>query len=455
MVERTSTPNTDTADHHGTSQWGTREALETSLAVGGAIAGAILLSRCPLARSISVAKMAESLEGVLPRLSIKPSWVASLTEDGGTLGLVHSAPEIPSDLESATELDSYESRLRQFKTAIAEVKLPESGQVVPAKPEFMPSTASALDAFQLGLSDTIKTNDTGLGDEVLRIKSYVNTSGKPARDYLAQVVRENDITIIGERHTGSASSSHRLMGIDALRDLPEGSTLAVELPAQLKPFFDEFNSNVGANFNLSKALASAPDIKPLIPLLKRVENEEVETFQLWKSLRDRGVKIIPIDAGPELRGPAAKGLRESFLSRELLAAHNNSGSSPTVAWLGNAHAARVSSVPWSDGINRSADSAGSYNRVAKQISEVPAFAEGRKKLATVFSQMSEADDANEPLYALAAPLKQAVALPVKMAGQETPVANLSVVSREVSKILGVKLETSDYDHLVLYPPMHH
>ncbi len=73
-------------------------------------------------------------------------------------------------------------------------------------------------------------------------------------------------------------------------------------------------------------------------------------------------------------------------------------------------------------------------------------------MATLFSQMSEVADANEPLYALAAQLKEAVALPLKMAGQKTPVADLSVISREASKVFGVKLQTSDYDHLLLYPP---
>ncbi len=41
MVERTNTTSADTTEPSDTSDWGTREVLEASLAVGGGIAGAI------------------------------------------------------------------------------------------------------------------------------------------------------------------------------------------------------------------------------------------------------------------------------------------------------------------------------------------------------------------------------------------------------------------------------
>ncbi len=343
------------------------------------------------------------------------------------------------DTPLSPELDEY---IRKYQAFIGHSELPVSKTSDPSSWRFIPETATELDANRLGLTALKQgSNTTELGDKVVQIKRFINEEAQPARDYLAHVAKNSDITIIGEIHTLHEPNPHRLLGAKVLSELPPGSTLAVELPSSLKPIFEDFNDRPGGSFQIPDA---AGNMRPAITLLRKISSTAYDLVDMWKAARDRGIRVVPIDA--ELTKPGKLQAdfalkdepREAKMANELLSLFNNADGKPVVAWIGNLHAARstVAGMPF----------------LAKRIAESPQFASGEKKLSTVLGQLSEVGLSDSSLSFIAANVREAVGMPTSIHGQEAVIGSVPLWSKITAEKIQAHIKISDYDHVLLYPP---
>jgi hypothetical protein len=283
---------------------------------------------------------------------------------------------------------------------------------------------------------------TAQGTSLAQIKRHIADEANPAAKYIARVIKENDVTIIGEFHNKRGPSPHRMLGIEALSELPPGSTLAVEFPASFRPIFDEFNAGKpGTDFNLSSPLAKSLSQQRALKFLQVLPHDNPEILDLWKSVRDRGSRIIPIDADFDTYGGQyTSRTRERTLSDQLVALHREDVSKPVVAWSGNLHGARANLRD--------------FESFAKQLAQTPEFASGRSKLSTIYSQIAETETKSQPLYAVAGDLKEPLAFPTFRFKPEAerPFANVGVLPASEVGATGMNVKLGDYDHAVMYPP---
>jgi hypothetical protein len=354
---------------------------------------------------------------------------SSAFSPAATEGLVRGTP-------SQGELEEH---MRGLKAMLSNVELPITATSEASTWRFIPEKAFLLDAEQLELlSPRPELQElTEQGDKIVQIKRYINSTGQPAHEYLARVLKTSDVTIVGEQHTLNVPNPHRVLGADAISELPAGSTLAVEMPSSLKPLFEEFNNSPGSDFRLTGPIANELSLQPSLSLLRAAQTYAPEMIDMWKSARDKGIHVIPIDAEPDPSVELTNGVREGHLADELLEL-SRAGSKPVVAWLGNMHAAR--------------NTEGGAPLLAQRLAESPEFASGQKKLSTVLSQISETEAEHSPMQVLAKNLSEPVGIPTRQGGQETPVGDIAVLDEATAKSVQTTAKASNYDHVVLYPP---
>ncbi|MDR3615000.1 MAG: hypothetical protein P4L53_15680 [Candidatus Obscuribacterales bacterium] len=280
------------------------------------------------------------------------------------------------------------------------------------------------------------------GTSLARIQRHIANEARPAAKYIARVISENDVTMIGEFHNRRGPSPHRLLGVEALSELPPGSTLAVEFPASFKPIFDEFNAaEPGTDFNLSSPLVKSLSQQRALKFLQVLPHDNPEILDLWKSVRDRGSRVVPIDADFDTYGGHyASSTRERTLSEQLIALHREDVSKPVVAWSGNFHGARANLRD--------------FESFAKQLAQAPEFASGRSKLSTIYSQIAESETKSQPLYAVANRLNEPLAFPTFRSKPEAeqPFASVGILPPGEARTTGMNVKLGDYDHVVMYPP---
>jgi hypothetical protein len=277
---------------------------------------------------------------------------------------------------------------------------------------------------------------------IARIKRHIADEASPGAQYIARVIKENDVTVVGEFHNKKVPSLHRQLGVEALSELPAGSILAVEFPASFRPIFEEFNAaEPGSDFNLSSPLAKSLNDPKALEFLRVMPHDNPEILDLWKSVRDGGSRVIPIDSNFDTYGGKFTALsREKMLADQVVALHRENVGKPVVAWAGNYHAAytNVHDVP----------------SFAQQIAQASEFVSGRSKLSTIYSQIAEIETMSQPLYAVAKDLSEPLAFPTFRSKPvaEQPFANVSVVSPSQAGENGINVKLGDYDHAVMYPP---
>lgn len=127
--------------------------------------------------------------------------------------------------------------------------------------------------------EQLELHGAGAHDKVKQMKHYINNNATPAENYLIKVIKENDVTIIGEYHLKDCPNSHRILGAKILSKLPRGSTLAVEyFPSSDRAIFEEFNTKQGS---------------ALEDILHRLGHHE--KLEMYKAARENGIRVVPID----------------------------------------------------------------------------------------------------------------------------------------------------------------
>ncbi len=322
-------------------------------------------------------------------------------------------------------------------SSATEKKPPVSAALASAACRFIPETASELEAQQLELA-SIGPGQQDLNEQlqrIIQIKSYVNSAGQPAREYLAGVIASSAITIIGESHTVARPNPHRVLGTEVICELPAGSTLAVEFPSSLRPLFKEFNDKPGSDFRLHAPMDHVLNTRLSMLLLQSFHLNYPDLIHMWKSVRDKGIHVIPIDCEPNSSIEFADDFREGELAEGLLSLYRQN-SKPIVAWVGNVHAGKNTEA--------------GVSLLAKRIAESPDFAQGGHKLSTVLSQIEEPRGCF-PLKVLADIIPEPLALPTALGKQESPIGSIPVFDNATAKFLRTSLKVADYDHLILYP----
>lgn len=294
---------------------------------------------------------------------------------------------------------------------------------------FIPERASRLDNAQLVTVDNVaEYSGVPHGDRVLEIKRFLNQEGEDAQQYLAKVISENDLTVIGETHTNLTPSPHRILSKDVIEKLPAGSTLAVEMESSLKPVFDEFNSVKGSEFRLDpKATDSAQTVQDLLTL-RLTKRSNPDLFDLFKAARDKGIRIVPIDAG---QLPAIE--REKWLATELIKAFRERDSKPVVAWIGAYHASR---------------SGGTNPTMTEIVSQMPEFRDSKNKISTVFGVGTEIDTmALIPSSVISRHVIAPVAVPTGFGSKPTPISNIPMMASRTDD--GIRL--GHFNHVMFFP----
>ncbi|HEY9790382.1 MAG TPA: hypothetical protein V6D22_08285 [Candidatus Obscuribacterales bacterium] len=345
-------------------------------------------------------------------------------------------------LQEAPSLDDLKKLMQELKSKMAEVEIPTSAKGQESSARFIPEKATQLDAHQLELGKTTQDmmGSTEIGDKIVGIKRYINTAGEPAGDYLARLVKNSDVTIIGEQHTMEVANPNRELGKQIVTEMPAGSTLAVELPESLKEVFDKFNKTPGSEILPHSAISDKLSLQPGLRLLRALQANDPDLVEMWKAARDKGVRVVPIDA--ETENYNGKKLtddnREGTLANEVLALHRADKSKPVVVWIGDMHAAKTVE----DGVPL----------LAKRVAESPEFASGESKLSTVLSQISETEADHLPLQVLAKDVSEPVAMPTTQKGQPTPLSDLPGLDERTAKAAKAWPKVADWDHVIMYPP---
>ncbi len=383
------------------------------------------------------AKAWESIAQVTPPdQRLKPWQARNHNVPGGT----QSARPEPRAVQGMSSLADLEERLRGLQAVLGTAELPTSATSDPATWKFIPEKATKLDASKLELLDPAqgRKGSTALGDRIVEIKRYINSEGEQGREYLARIAKSSDITIIGEQHTLNGPNPHRVLGAEVLGELPPGSTLAIELPSSLESVFEEFNNNRGSDLPLASQFGDMMSKQPALSLLRTINSNFPEMVNMWKSARDKGVRVVPVDVelGPSVRLTSES--REATIAANLLALSDRAAGKPVVAWFGNAHGARGTE--------------GGVPLLAKRIAESPEFASGKRKLSTVLSQLSEKEAERGPLSVLAKDVRETVGMPTVKHGKETPIGEIPVMDEATATQVETDIKVSDYDHLILYPP---
>lgn len=301
----------------------------------------------------------------------------------------------------------------------------------------IPLIPTALEVKKLELPWT--SSRTGHADTTYAIKRYIDINAQEPVEYFGRVVKNNSITIIGEEHRMDfLHNPHHAMGIELMKTLPRGSALAVEMPASLKPIFDDFNSQpAGSSFDFSSPAAKMLSLQPELGLLRTLETVDPLLLEMWKTARDRKVRVVPIDVDLNANSNFLTDVhREKFLADQLLALHEQNQTAPVVAWMGNAHAGR--------------SNFGDAPMLAKQIAASPKFADGTFTLSTVLSQIC-GTPIDAPLRVLAGKLDAAAALPVPQSGYGKALSKLWMNNRNNAYSWNLFHKVGDFDHVVLYP----
>ncbi len=413
------------------------EALAATLKPIAPINERLLPPKPSLPDPKAFAKAWESFAQVTPRdQRLKPWQARNHNVPGGT----QSARPEPRAGEGMSSLADLEERIKQLQTMLGTAELPTSATSDPATWKFIPEKATQLDASKLKLADHAegRKGSTALGDKIVEIKRYINSEGEPGREYLARIAKSSDITIIGEQHTLNSPNPHRVLGAEVLSELPSGSTLAVELPSSLKSVFEEFNNNRGSDLPLSSQFGDMMSKQPALSLLRTINSNFPEMVNMWKSARDKGVRVVPIDVELDPSVHLTSESREATIAANLLALSDRAAGRPVVAWFGLTHAAR--------GVE------GGVPLLAKRIAESPDFASGKRKLSTVLSQLSEKEAERWPLSVLSKDVRETVGMPTVKHGKETLIGEIPVMDEATAAQSKTDIKVSDYDHLILYPP---
>lgn len=225
-----------------------------------------------------------------------------------------------------------------------------------------------------------------------------------------------------------------------MSELPPGSILAIELPSSLKPLFEKFNNNRGSDLSLPSKFADMLSTQPKRSLLRKFFRDNPDLVNMWKSARDNGVRVVPIDAELAPGAHASRESREATIAANLLALSDSAAGKPVVAWFGIAHAAKASE--------------GEVPLLAKRIAESPGFASGKRKLNTVLSQLSGEYEELFPLSVLSKDVREAVGMPTVKHGKETLIGEVPLLDKATAAKELADIKVSKYDHLILYPPTH-
>lgn len=295
---------------------------------------------------------------------------------------------------------------------------------------FITENATTLDAIYVPKSNVQTAVE--LGDRVMRIKRHINTHGEPAREYLAKVINESNVTLVGEMHTYKGPNPHRLLFNDLIRDMPRDTTLVVEFPATLRPIFERFRRS--SDGQLSVPVFDLMSSQESLSLLRAMKREQPEYVAMWEAARERGFDIVPIDVGRGKEFETFSESRESQLAENLLKLSEERGSKPIVAYVGNLHAARSTT--------------GSLPYMAQRVLESPDFASGKKKMSSVFGQISETEVSVWPLSFLARKVNAPVGVPIALERGASPLDGVPIA---INANKDLKVDLSSYDHLLLYP----
>ncbi len=352
----------------------------------------------------------------------------------------HFASPEPRATQGMPSLAELEEQIVRLQTMLGAAELPTSATSDPATWKFIPEKATQLDASKLQLLDPAegRNGSTELGDMIVQIKRYINSEGESGREYLARIAKSSDITIIGEQHTLDGPNPHRVLGAEVLGELPPGSTLAVELPSSLKPNFEQFNNNRGSDLPLSSQFGDMMSMQPALSLLRTINSNFPDLVNMWKSARDKGARVVPIDVELDPSVRLTSESREATIAANLLALSDSASGKPVVAWFGQVHAAKGTQ--------------GGIPLLAKRIAESPEFASGKRTLNTVLSQLAEKEAERSPLAVLAKEVREPVVMPTFKHGKETLIGEIPVMDKATAALVKTDIKVSDYDHLILYPP---
>jgi len=157
---------------------------------------------------------------------------------------------------------------------------------------------------------------------------------------------------------------------------------------------------------------------------------------MWKILREKGIRIEPIDYRPE-DIKLTNEEREGGLADNLLKLSEQTDK-PVVAWIGNLHAAKSTGegLPF----------------LGKRIANSANFANGSKKLSTVMSQLAEIESDTAPPYTIAKQLNQPIGVPTGGNKQSAAIGDIKIFCKEAEAESGTQVTLSDYDHVLFYPP---
>jgi len=357
----------------------------------------------------------------------------AFTTKPGEFSFPENHLELGSGKTYQSRIQESSKRIQQIREQMANLELPTSTEAT-GTGKYIAEKATQLDAYDL-LGEKDATITRLEGDRVLDIKRYINKEGQPAKEYLAKIIKSSDISIVGEQHTANVPNWHRQLGTEVLSELPAGSILAIELPIKLKPIFEKFNSSPGSDMPITFSAAENLSMQQELSLLTNVVVQNPELITMWKTLRDKGIRVEPIDVRP-LNCKFTNEAREGGLADNLLQLSETTDK-PIVAWIGNLHAAK--------GFGHG------QPFLARRIAESPAFKSGDKKLSTVLSQLAETESTEPPAYTIADQVSEPVGIPTNQDGRITSLGVIKLFPKSAEIETDTNLTLSHFDHVLFYP----
>jgi hypothetical protein len=278
----------------------------------------------------------------------------------------------------------------------------------------------------------------------LEAAKFIKKEGVEPKSAMIDSVKRNNVTFLGEFHTVGTDNPHRKMITEALKDMPKGSRLAIELPENLKPVFDKFNAGKpGSDLEIPDKLEGEYG-KEALDLLKKVKEHSPDLIDMWKAARDNGIKVVPIDntsvvmkdGDPRKNQEDAK--RDQHMKDKLLEMVKEDPKSHVVAELGSLHAARATD----DKPPRSA---------ADMLFRDPEFKKMGGKIETFFGQIGQGPGITSPLWPATLEMEKPLSVKTKGAdGKPNPVGALPIFSDpRTNRVFGYDLNA--YDNVITYP----
>lgn len=278
----------------------------------------------------------------------------------------------------------------------------------------------------------------------LEAAKFIKKEGVEPKAVIADAVKNNNVTFLGEIHTVGVDNPHRKLITETFKDMPKGSRLAIELPENLKPVFDKFNEGKpGSDLEIPDKLDGEFG-KEALDLLKLVKEKSPDLIEMWKTARDNGIKINPIDNTSVLmkkddpRRVVEDAKRDEHMKDKLLAMVKEDPTSHVVAELGGLHAARSQ-----DG--KPPKSA------ADLLTHDPEFKKMDGKIQTIMGQIGQGDGINSALWPATLEMEKPLSVKTKDAdGKPNPVGQIPIFSSPgLNSIFGYNMNA--YDNVITYP----